>query len=261
MNPPPARDWPAPDPGAVLFEISWEVCNQVGGIYQVLRSKASSMQARWGDRYVLVGPWVPEMVDIELETEPADDWLGEALAPLSAGGARLQHGRWLVSGRPRVVLLDHRLPSDRIEVVRHRMHRDHGIPPARGNELVDGVLGFAEVVRGLLEAVGKHAGVERMLAHFHEWLAGPALLPLRRSGLPLATIFTTHATSLGRYVASSGEDLYERLPGIDADREAQRFGIETQHAIERQCAREADVFTTVSPITGEECEHLLGRAP
>jgi glycogen(starch) synthase len=261
VNPPPARDWPAPAPDAVLFEVSWEVCNQVGGIYQVLRSKASAMHARWGDRYALVGPWIPEMVDIELETEPADDWLGKALAPLSAGGAGLKHGRWLVSGRPRVVLLDHRLPPERIEVIRHRMHRDHGIPPARGNELVDQVLAFGDAVRGLLEAVAKHAGVGRILAHFHEWLAGTALPPLRREGLPVATIFTTHATSLGRYVASSGEDLYERLAGIDAEREARRFGIEAQHAIERSCALDADVFTTVSPITGEECEHLLGRAP
>jgi len=244
-----------------LFEISWEVCNQVGGIYQVLRSKASAMRERWDDRYVLVGPLVPEMVEIEIEPEPADGWLGDALAPLEAGGARLVHGRWLVSGRPRVVLLDHQLPPDRVEVIRHRLHRDHGIPPARGNELVDQVLGFGDAVRALLESVAKHGGVGRMIAHFHEWLAGTALLPLRGQGLPVATVFTTHATSVGRYLASSGEELYERLPHLDAAREATRFGIEAQHAIESRCARESDVFTTVSPITGEECECLLGRAP
>src|SRR5262249_39523593 len=78
---------------------------------------------------------------------------------------------------------------------------------------------------------------------------------------PIATVFTTHATSVGRYIASGTEDFYERLPKLDGDAEAARFGIDTQHTIERICATEADVFTTVSPITGEECAQLLGRTP
>jgi glycogen(starch) synthase len=247
--------------GAFLFEISWEVCHQVGGIYQVLRSKARAMRARWDDRYVLVGPLVPGMVAVELEPEPADDWLGDVLKTLEGGGVRLLHGRWLVSGRPRAILLEHHLPPERIEVIRHRMQRDHGIPPDRGNELVDGVLGFAEVVRSLFEAAAQHADAPRLVAHFHEWLGSGALPPIRKQDLPVATLFTTHATSVGRYVASSGQDLYEGLAALDGDREAERFGIGTQHAIELRCARDAHVFTTVSPITGEECEHLLGRAP
>ncbi len=251
---------PAP-PGAFLFEVSWEVCHQVGGIYQVLRSKARAMRARWDDHYVLVGPLIPEAVDVELEPEPAEDWLGDVLKALEGAGARLAHGRWLVAGRPRAVLLDHRLPPERIEVVRHRMHRDHGVPPARGNELLDGALGFGDAVRALLEAAVAHDGAPRIVAHFHEWLGAAALPPLRARGLPLATIFTTHATSVGRYVASSGEDLYERLPSLDGDREAERMGISAEHAIERESARAAHVLTTVSPITGEECGRLLGRGP
>ncbi len=254
------HEW-SPPAGVCLLEVSWEVCNQVGGIYQVLRSKAPAMRARWGDRYLLVGPLVPEMVEVEFEPEPAEGWLGEVLGALEAKGTRLVHGRWLATGRPRVILLDHRLPPERIERIRHEMHRDHGIPPARGDALVDGVLGFGDGVRGLIEAASQHGSAPRLLAHFHEWLGGAALPPLRKQGLPVATVFTTHATSVGRYVASSGEDLYERLPALSGDGEAERFGIGAQHAIERQCAREADVFTTVSPITGEECERLLGRGP
>jgi len=246
---------------AYLLEVSWEVCHQVGGIYQVLRSKAEAMRERWGDRYVLIGPYHPGAAEIELEPEPAGDWWADVVGALAASGRKVVHGRWLVAGHPRAVLVDPRLPPERIEVLRHRLHRDHGIPPARGSDLVDSVIGFGEAVHGLLEAVASHAGPRPLLAHFHEWLGSLALPLLRKTSLPIATLFTTHATSVGRYAASGTEDFYERLPGLDGDAEAIRFGIDTQHAIERVCAAVADVFTTVSPITGEECAHLLGRTP
>jgi glycogen(starch) synthase len=251
----------APIPDTMLFEISWEVCNQVGGIYQVLRSKSRAMRARWDDHYVLVGPLVPAMMEVEFEREPANDWLGEAVKELADAGRRIVHGRWLVAGRPRVVLIDHRLSPERIEVIRHRLHRDHGIPPARGNELVDGVIGFGEGVREFVSAAARRAPGTGLIAHFHEWLGSAALAPLKRHVSEVATVFTTHATSVGRYVASSGDDLYARLDSLDGEREAERYGIDTQHAIEQICAREADILTTVSPITAEECDRLLGRKP
>lgn len=251
----------AAPPDAALFEIAWEVCHQIGGIYQVLRSKSREMAARWGDRYVLVGPLIPEVADVELEVEAPEDWLGDVAASLRAGGLDFRVGRWLVAGRPRAILLDPRRPAERVELIRHRMQREHGIPPARGNELVDSVLGFGDAVYSLFEAVQRHAGGLEIVAHFHEWLGSSAIASLRANEIPISILFTTHATSLGRYVASSGEDLYGRLKQIDPDREAERFAIETQHAIEAKSARLADVFTTVSPVTAEECEHLLGRAP
>jgi len=255
VSPPPApRD-------AFLFEISWEVCNQVGGIYQVLRSKARSMRERWGEDYVLLGPLVPEMVDVELEPAAVEGWLARVLDELRSEGFAVEHGRWMVAGRPRVVLIEHRLSPERTEAVRHRMHRDYGVPPARGNELVDGVLGFGEGVHRLLHLASRAAPDTRLLAHFHEWLGSAALAPVKRELPGVATVFTTHATSVGRYIASSGDDLYENLAKLDPQREAERFSIDTQHAIERTSALEAHVVTTVSPITGEECEHLLGRGP
>jgi glycogen(starch) synthase len=99
------------------------------------------------------------------------------------------------------------------------------------------------------------------LGHFHEWQGGLAVALAKREGLPVATTFTTHATLVGRYIASSNDDLYQRLLHTDGEAEAKHYGILTQHLIERICAQSATVFTTVSPITGEECATLLGRKP
>ena len=255
----------APWDDAVLFEVSWEVCNQVGGIYQVLRSKAATMVQRWGDAYLLVGPHLPAAAEVEVEDEPALDFVGELVQELGAQGLRVRHARWLVDGRPRVLLLDHELQASRVEEVRERLARDHAIDPSQRDALVDGTLAFGEAVRKLLAAATRLAPERgrrrRVVAHFHEWLGGVALPMLRREKLKLATVFTTHATSVGRFYASDKTDFYDRLPYLDADAEAMKYGILTQHQLERVCARECDVFSTVSPITGEECAVLLGRAP
>ena len=219
------------------------------------------MCERWGDNYVLLGPRVPEMLEVELDPAPANDWLADVIKEMESQGHTVTHGHWLVAGRPRTILIDHRLPAERVEMLRHRSLRDYGIPPARGNELVDSVLGFGEGVRRFLELAGRQAPELRLLAHFHEWLSSAGLAPLRREQPDVATVFTTHATSVGRYVASAGEALYELLGDLDGEREAARFGIDTQHEIERLGAHSAHVLTTVSSITGEECKQLLGRAP
>jgi len=254
----------APWSEVALFEIAWEVCNQIGGIYQVLRSKAGAMVARWGDRYVVVGPYLPATAHVDFEPDRPQDWLAAVLGEVAQAGLAVHHGRWLVDGRPRALLLEHRLDAGALAAERQRMNAELGIDASSTDPLVDDVLGFGRAVERLLLAVAARRGgaaPTRILAHFHEWLGGLALLHLRRQGCPVISVFTTHATSVGRYIASSQADLYERLPTMDADAEAARFGISTQHQIERACAREARVFTTVSPITGEECELLLSRRP
>jgi glycogen(starch) synthase len=257
----------APWSDAALLEISWEVCNQVGGIYQVLRSKAQAMVDRWDDRYLLVGPFVRDQAAVDLEPEPADDWVAPLLAELARRGVAAEHGRWLVTGRPRALLL-HADPGDEVRAaLRSQAALELGIPRHQTDPLLESVFGFGHAVRRLLDGAarlaegGGEGAPRRILAHFHEWMAGLALPFLRREGSPIRTVFTTHATSVGRWVASSEHDFYERLPDLDGQVEAERYGIATQHAIESLCARGADVFTTVSPITGEECGQLLGRSP
>jgi glycogen(starch) synthase len=262
----PARDWP----GVLLLEVAWEVCNQVGGIYTVVRSKAPEMLARWGDRYCAVGPWMPQKAAVEFEPERPSGWWERLAAALATRGVRAHLGRWLVPGRPRVILLEHALPLAQLDALKHRLWAEQGIESPAGSALIDDALGFGEAVRRLGEIACREWsadetagawGARRVLTQFHEWQGSVGLLLLDRAALPLATVFTTHATSLGRYVASSGRDLYEELERIDPDAEAARYGIGCQHQIERRCAARAQALTTVSPITGEECAALLGRKP
>ncbi len=274
MTPSPTSSVPdqklRPRPDATLFEISWEVCNQVGGIYQVIRSKAEAMVRRWGDAYVVIGPWIPAMAEVEFEAFEGGDWVTQLVTDLGVQGLGVREGRWLVSGHPRALLVDPNDANSWREQIRERVQGQLGIDPVSHDPLMDDVVRFGECVRRLLHAVVEHprstAAHRRgrppyVLAHFHEWVGGLALPLLRAERARVATVFTTHATSVGRYVTSSEADLYERLPSLDSDGEAKRFGIQAQHDIERACAHAADVFTTLSPLTAEECSRLLGREP
>jgi glycogen synthase len=251
----------------LLIEIAWEVCNQVGGIYQVVRSKAPLMVERWGEQYCLIGPYVAGKAQLEIEAVPPSGWLSRVIEIAGQSGVSIHHGRWLIQGRPRVLLLDYERLQDQLPELHRAQRALHGVDCA--GDLIDQALLFGEATRRVLDAVAVALADEasrlreeppRMIAHFHEWQGAAALPALRAARMPFSTVFTTHATLLGRYIASS-EDLYGRLSGIDHEREAERYAVSAQHAIERACARDADVFTTVSQITAEECGALLGRTP
>ena len=284
---------------AALLEVSWEVCNQLGGIYQVIRSKAPTMVKRWRERYLLVGPYVASRAALEFEERKASGWVGRMIESLAAEGLVIRHGRWLVPGRPRVLLVEHESLRNQIDEIKFRLWEQHGIESPSGDGLIDGSIMFGEAVRRLMVAAarawmgpdaceldehgnepestettgernGQHAAAptgkqasRRMIAHYHEWLGGVALPLLNRQHphLPVASVFTTHATQLGRTIAWGDEWFYDHLPFLDHTHEAAKFNIRCQHGIERACAHACDVFTTVSPITGEECAHLLGRQP
>ena len=274
---PPMIDGERAPARAALLEVSWEVCNQLGGIYQVIRSKAPTMVKRWRERYLLVGPYVPSRAALEFEERKASGWVGRMIDALGAEGLAVRHGRWLVPGRPRVLLIEHEALRHQLDENKYRLWEHHGIPSPAGEGLIDGSILFGEAVRRLLVAAAREwigPGAEegapegkrsdrRLIAHFHEWLGGVALPLLHRQHpkLAAATAFTTHATQLGRTIAWGDEWFYDHLPFLDHAHEAEKFNIRCQHGIERACAHACDVFTTVSPITGEECAHLLGRRP
>ncbi|MBL0928313.1 MAG: glycosyltransferase [Phycisphaerales bacterium] len=258
-------------PADLLFEAATEVCNQVGGIYQVLRSKAPAMVKRWRERYCLLGPYVEKTASLEFEERPAPKVLARALEGLVAHGVTARHGRWLVSSRPRVILFQHHWTVADLDRLKYGLWERHRISTPAGDTVVDNAVYFAETLRlffrELTAAWASHHGSPdgrkppRFIAHFHEWLGGLTIPDLRRDKLPVASVFTTHATLLGRYAASNEEDFYDWLPFKNQESEARRYNIVGQHGIERACAHGAHVFTTVSSITGEECTHLLSRTP
>lgn len=246
----------------MLLEVSWEVCNQLGGIFQVLRSKAPRMVDTWGDRYCCIGPWNPQAAALEFEETAPHGHIGEAVASLRAEGLNVRHGRWMISGRPRALLIEHWQGVERLDATKFRLWNDHRIPSPSGDMLLDGVISFADAVRRVVERIVHIAGDEhRVVAHMHEYMGAMALPMLRHANVRAGLVFTTHATLLGRYMASNEEDFYERLGWgtINDEHESERYKVRTQHLMERSCAHSAHVLTTVSSITGEECSGLLGR--
>ncbi len=245
----------------VLFEVAWEACHQIGGIYQVLRSKASATVDQWNTRYCLVGPYNEQSAQIEFEERRPTSAMARAIESLADTGLKARYGRWLVSGRPKVILLEHDMGPQRLAELKYYLWKDHAIATPDQDPLVDGAVSFAGAVFQLFLALSQHYAPRLLIGHFHEWMGGLAIPFIRRAKLPIATVFTTHATITGRYIASARTGLYEQLPYLDHEQEARSFNIETVHRMERACAHGAHIFTTVSEVTGEECKYLLGRSP
>jgi glycogen(starch) synthase len=263
-SPAPSSTPPAPLQPPLLFECAWEVCWQLGGIYTVLRSKSAAMQETWGDRYFLIGPYNPATAALEFEERPTDGFIRQALDRLREAGMPCHYGHWLIPGRPRVILLDYRSRFANLDTDKYLMWKDHGIscPSSDGevNEVVAFGFAVAEFFRQLTEVVGAPEN-RRILAHFHEWMGGVAVPRIAHLRIPVTTIFTTHATLLGRYLASDHPAFYDGLPHFQPDAEAAKYQIWPRFAIERAAAHASVVFTTVSEVTAYEAEKLLGRPP
>jgi glycogen(starch) synthase len=246
----------------LLFEVAWEVCQQLGGIYTVIRSKVPSMVKRWGDRYTVVGPYDPAASPGEFEEAPPPADLGGVLAALRQEGIDARFGTWLITGKPRTVLLDPQSIASRLAEVKYLIWEHHRIALPGDDSLVNRVVAFGACVQQFLRQVASRLAPARpVVVHFHEWMAASALPEIRHDRLALATVFTTHATSLGRYEAMCDPGFYDHLPQVPWESDARRFNIEPQVQLERAAAHGAHVFTTVSEITAAECEHLLGRRP
>ncbi len=258
---PPEAVVPPPPQLPLLFEIAWEVCWQLGGIYTVLRSKADCMNERWDDRYCLIGPYNPQTAAVEFEERPTEGIIRETLDRLRAQGVPCHFGRWLIPGRPRVILLDYRSRYPNLDGDKYLLWKDHGISTSAHDGEVNEVTAFGFTVTQFFHELAQVAGNRTIVAHFHEWMAGVAVPRIAHLKLPVTTVFTTHATLLGRYLASDSPAFYDHLPFINADEQAGKYNIWPRYAIERAAAHASTVFTTVSEVTAYEAERVLGRKP
>jgi glycogen(starch) synthase len=246
----------------LLLEASWEVCNQLGGIYTVIRSKLPATVQKWGNNYCLIGPKISDSVDVEFEdlTE-VDTPIGKAVSQLRDMGYEVKYGTWLVSGRPRVVLLNPENAFNKLQSIKERHFEDHRIPVGTDDSLYDVALQWCDVVTVFLKVLSDIKDPRGIVFHGHEWMCCGTILNLHKSESSIKTVFTTHATRLGRVLAVNVAGFYNQMPHIDDEAMAARFGIPGIHQLEKEGARCADAFTTVSQITAEECKYLLGTEP
>ncbi|MGQ9650304.1 MAG: glycogen/starch synthase [Phycisphaerae bacterium] len=245
----------------LLFEVAWEVCCQTGGIYTVLRTKAPATARRWGDGYWLVGPYRPAAAAVEFEPEAATGIIGEALGALRERGLVIHCGRWLITGRPQVLLVDLSSLALRADEMKYFFWKDIGIGTPFGDREMGEMVVFGYAVADLLSAVRDRSADRPMLAHFHEYQSAAALPILKHRQVTLPTVFTTHATLVGRSLSAANVDLYAHLLQIDGEAVANEHGIRSRFQLEKAATHCADVFTTVSGITALEAEQFLRRKP
>jgi phosphorylase/glycogen(starch) synthase len=243
-----------------LFETSWEVCNKVGGIYTVITSKVREALTAYGDRYFLLGP----DLETNLEFEETDEacWTrireGTAIQELPC-----RFGRWKIPGEPKVILVGFGKKYDKDQLL-YRIWEDYGVDSIAGGwDYVEPVMfGYAcgEVIATIYNLLARPLR-EPAVAQFHEWMSGAGLLALKKKAPEIGTVFTTHATVLGRSLSGAGMDIYGVMESIAPQREASIHNVSAKYSMEAAAAREADCLTTVSDITAAETKNFLGRCP
>ncbi len=245
----------------IVFEVSWEVCNKVGGIFTVVKSKAARMVENYGDGYFLVGPYFAKQTAGQFHEEPPSHHFKAVFDDLKKEGIICHLGKWIGDGNPNVILVDFESYRGKANEIKGRLWEWYKIDSIRAASDYDEPVIWAYTVGILLEKLIHLYLGKKIIAQFHEWLSGAGLLYLKKRNAKIATVFTTHATILGRTLASSRVDLYNVWDKIKPEEEAYNYGIESKFLVEKCSAIFADAFTTVSEITGMEAEYLLGRKP
>ena len=246
-----------------LFEVSWEVCNKVGGIHTVLSTKAKTMVESLGDRYVALGPWLlsDEDREVPFDEDPSYNDFAESCRAM---GVPVRVGRWRVPGRPRTILVEFsRLFDEKDDVLATLWERFHVDSISGGWDYSEPVL-FGWAAGKVIEKWWEEYVApdrQRAIVHTHEWMTGSAMLYLKQHVPAMGSVFTTHATMLGRALSSTGHSPDDGLGEHTAAELAALHQVVAKHSLEGTCAREADVFTTVSEVTAAEAELLHGRRP
>ncbi|MBM3200134.1 hypothetical protein FJZ53_04285 [Candidatus Woesearchaeota archaeon] len=243
-----------------LFECSWEVCNKVGGIYTVIVSKARLMK-KYYKNYFLVGPYFEEQARFDCEQMPPPQEFKEAFQALEKEGIKCHFGEWNIKGKPKLILIDFKGIIERKNEFKTKYWEDFKIDSLSSEWSFEEPLVWATAVGMMLEKIRPALGQQKVMAHFHEWLAGFSILYLKSKKIDIKTAFTTHATMLGRALAGNNRDFYSELKTLKPEEEAYRFNVQDKYLTEKACIFNADMATTVSEITGLEIEYLIGKKP
>ncbi len=244
-----------------LFEVSFEVCNKVGGIYRVIESKANKMIQHYGENYFLIGPYYREKARGEFKEEAPPIEMGEVFEKLQKEGIKCYYGRWLIKGKPHTILIDFGDIFYKIDDIKREMWDSFKVDSLHAGHDFNEPVCWAYAVGRFIKEISEKQNDKKTVAHFHEWLSGAGILYLKKNAVNVKTVFTTHATSLGRALAFHSINFYQNLKELNPDEQAKKYDVFQKHSIECASARECNVFTTVSEITGVEATHFLKRKP
>ncbi len=243
-----------------VFETSWEVCNKVGGIYTVLSSKAKTVHDKLGDNLLYIGPDFNNAGDNPLFTEDKT-LFAEWTAKARKEGLKIRVGKWNIPGNPNVALVDFTPYYSIKNDIYGAAWTDFGVDSLHAYGDYDEASMFSYAAAKVAESFYRCRlqGNRRTVYHAHEWMTCLGALYLQKHVPEMATVFTTHATSIGRSIAGNGKPLYQYLWAYDGRQMAYELNMESKHSVERQCAHRADCFTTVSDVTANECRELLDK--
>ncbi len=243
-----------------IFESSWEVCNKVGGIYAVLSTRAKTLQDRLGDHLVFIGPdcWKEQECpyfceDVSLFAE----WHAEA----EKQGLKIRIGRWTVPGNPVAILVDFTPYFAQKNEIYGQLWADFQVDSLHAYGDYDEASMFSYAAALVVGSFYDYYlnDKQQVVYHGNEWMTGLGLLYIQKHYPQIATVFTTHATSIGRSIAGNNKPLYDYLFAYNGDQMADELNMQSKHSIEKQTAHHVDCFTTVSDITARECLELLDK--
>lgn len=244
-----------------IFESSWEVCNKVGGIYTVLSTRAKTLQDKLKDHIMFIGPDVWKEKENPLFEEDASllkSWRDTA----ENENLHVRIGRWNVPGHPIAVLVDFQPYFAIKNDIYTRLWEDYGVDSLHAYGDYDEASMFSYAAGLVVESYYNHilkGQCEHVVYQAHEWMTGLGALYIQKHVPEVATIFTTHATTIGRSIAGNHKPLYEYLFAYNGNQMAQELNVQSKHSIERETAHHVDCFTTVSEVTNRECAELLDK--
>lgn len=245
-----------------IFESSWEVCNKVGGIYTVLSTRAKTLQDMMQDRVIFIGPDFWKKKESPYFTEDKAllaDWRQKAVD----SGLKVRVGRWKVPGAPISVLVDFTPYFEQKNDIYGWLWEHYQVDSlhAYGDYDEASMFSYAAglVVESLYQWLNTQQSSLNAIYHANEWMCGLGALYINNRLPQIGTIFTTHATSIGRSIAGNQKPLYDYLFAYNGDQMAGELNMQSKHSIEKQTAHYVDCFTTVSDITANECRELLDK--
>lgn len=248
----------------LLVETSWEVCNKIGGIYTVLSTKSKTLHDIYGDKLVYIGPdvWTADNPSPFFKESKTilSAWRKSAVLP---EGIKVRVGRWQIPGKPIAILVDFQGMYAVKNEFYGKMWQLFGVDSLHAYGDYDEGCAFSHAAGIVIESLYNFMNLKdkNVIAHFDEWTTGMGLLYCKWKLPQIATIFTTHATSIGRSICGNGKPLYDYMKGYNGDQMARELNMEAKHSLEKAAAHQADCFTTVSDITARECAQLLERNP